>query len=111
MLSLLVFLWFWKRQIIFLQTLVVNSQVDAEIKSVTNFTFFGTKGNTFVESTSFSADASILLQQGDLIQFSDDDNNLVRSVVQYATKQAQGSSKTRIYLDTALPGDVTILVL
>ena len=85
---------------------VVNSQTDAEIKSVTSFTFFGTKGNTFVESTSFSADASILLQQGDLIQFSDDSNNLVRGIVQYATKQ-EGSSKSRIYLDTALPGDVT----
>ena len=85
---------------------VVDSQTDAEIKSVTNFTFFGFQGNTFVESTSFSADASILLQQGDLVQFSDDANNLVRAVVQYATKQ-EGASKTRIYLDTALPGDVT----
>jgi hypothetical protein len=47
-----------------------------------------------------------LLTQGDLVQFSDSDNNLVRAVVQYATK-AEGSSKTRVYLDTVLPGDVT----
>ena len=60
----------------------------------------------FVESTSFSANAAGILLPGDLIQFSDDDNNLVRSVVEYATV-AQGSSKTRIYLDNALPGNVT----
>ena len=60
----------------------------------------------FVESTSFSANAAGILLPGDLIQFSDDDNNLVRSVVEYATV-AQGYSKTRIYLDNALPGNVT----
>ena len=85
---------------------VVDSQEYSDIKAVTNYTFFGTQGTNFIESTSFSADASILLQQGDLIQFSDNTNNLVRSVVQYATKQ-EGSSKSRIYLDTVLPGDVT----
>ena len=85
---------------------VVDSQVFSEIKSVTNYTFFGSQGSSFIESTSFSADASILVQQGDLIQFSDESNNLVRAIVQYATKQ-EGSSKSRIYFDTALPGDVT----
>ena len=60
----------------------------------------------FIESTSFSANASTVVQQGDLIQFSDDSNNLVRAIVQYATVQ-QGAYKSRIYLDTALPGSVT----
>ena len=86
--------------------LVVDNQEYSEISNVTNFTFFGTKGTMFVESTSFSANAAGILLPGDLIQFSDDDNNLVRSVVEYATV-AQGSSKTRIYLDNALPGNVT----
>jgi len=86
--------------------LVVDDQTYSSITSVTDFTFFGKKGTMYVESTSFSADASALVQQGDLIQFSDADNNLVRAIVQYAT-QAGGASKTRIYLDTALPGDVT----
>ena len=86
--------------------LVVDNQDYSEISNVTNFTFFGTKGTMFVESTSFSANAAGILLPGDLIQFSDDDNNLVRSVVEYATV-AQGSSKTRIYLDNALPGNVT----
>ena len=85
---------------------VVDSQTYSDIKAVTNYTFFGSQGSNFIESTSFSADASILLQQGDLVQFSDDSNNLVRAIVQYATKQ-EGASKSRIYLDTVLPGDVT----
>ena len=86
--------------------LVVDNQSFSDIKAVTDYTFFGTKGTMFVESTSFSADASSLVQQGDLIQFSDADNNLVRATVQYAT-QAAGVAKTRIYLDQALPGNVT----
>ena len=85
---------------------VVDSQQYSEIKTVTDYTFFGSQGSTFVESTSFSADASNSVQQGDLVQFSDDDNNLVRAVVQSATKQ-EGAYKSRIYLDTALPGSVT----
>ena len=85
---------------------VVDSQEKSEIKAVTNYTFFGSQGANFIESTSFSADASPILQQGDLVQFSDDSNNLVRAIVQYATKQ-EGASKSRIYLDTCLPGDVT----
>ena len=85
---------------------VIDSQKYSEIKTVTNYTFFGTQGSTFVESTSFSADASTAVQQGDLVQFSDDDNNLVRAIVQFATQQ-EGAYKSRIYLDTALPGSVT----
>nr|BAR29100.1 strucutural protein [uncultured Mediterranean phage uvMED] len=85
---------------------VIDSQKYSEIKTVTNYTFFGNQGSTFVESTSFSADASTDVQQGDLIQFSDDDNNLVRAIVQFATQQ-EGAYKSRIYLDTALPGSVT----
>ncbi len=86
--------------------LVVDNQEYSEISNVTDFTFFGTKGTMFVESTSFSANAAGLLLPGDLVQFSDDDNNLVRAIVEYATTPA-GSAKTRIYLDTALPGNVT----
>ena len=64
---------------------VVDSQKYSEIKTVTDYTFFGSQGSTFIESTSFSADASTAVQQGDLVQFSDDSNNLVRSIVQFAT--------------------------
>jgi hypothetical protein len=91
---------------VFSADILVDNQNFSEIKSVTDFTFFGFQGYDFIESTSFSADASTLLQQGDIIQFSDVNNDLVRAIVQYATKPA-GSSKTRIYLDTVLPGDVT----
>ena len=85
---------------------VVDNQKYSEIKAVTDYTFFGSQGSSYIESTSFSADASSTVQQGDLVQFSDDDNNLVRAIVQYATEQ-EGAYKTRIYLDTALPGSVT----
>ena len=78
---------------------VVDSQSLSEIKTVTDYTFFGSQGSSFLESTSFSADASNAVQQGDLVQFSDDDNNLVRAIVQYATRQ-EGAYKSRIYLDT-----------
>lgn len=91
---------------IFSADILVNSKAFAEIKSVTDFTFFGSQGFDFIESTSFSADASSLLVQGDIVQFSDVNNNLVRATVQYATKPS-GSEKTRVYLDTVLPGDVT----
>jgi hypothetical protein len=90
----------------FTADIVVDDQEYGDIKSVTEFTFFGSKGFKFIESTSFNADATTSLQQGDVIQFSDVDNNLVRATVQYATSR-EGAFKTRVYLDTALPGDVT----
>ena len=91
---------------VFSADILVDNQDFSEIKSVTDFTFFGSQGFDFIESTSFSADASVLVQQGDIVQFSDVNNELVRAIVQYATKPV-GSAKTRIYLDTVLPGDVT----
>ena len=84
---------------------VVSDKKYSTIKNVTDFTFFGSKGYNFIESTSFSADASGLVSQGDVIQFSDEDNNTVKATVQYATDQ-EGTAKTRIYLDTLLPGNV-----
>ena len=84
----------------------VDDQSYADITDVTQFTFSGSQGYKFLESNSFSADASSLLLQGDVIQFTDVDNNTIRAIVQYATKPI-GTSKTRVYLDTALPADVT----
>ncbi len=90
----------------FTADVVVDDRSFASVSDVTDFTFFGSKGTKFLESTSFSADASSIVQQGDLIQFSDDDNNVIRAVVQYATIQ-KGSSKTRIYIDETLYADVS----
>ena len=90
---------------IFTADVVTNDQAYSDIKSVTEFTFFGSKGYNFIESTSFNADASLLLQQGDIVQFATTDNTIVRTVVQYATIK-EGTSKTRVYLDGVLPGDV-----
>ena len=90
---------------VFTADVVVDDSDYATIDSVTEYTFFGSRGYNFIESTSFNADATNTLQQGDLIQFADSDNNIVRTTVQYATKNA-GSQKSRIYLDMILPGDV-----
>jgi len=89
----------------FTADVVTDDRLLSEITSVTDFTFFGSKGSNFVECTSFNADATQLLQQGDVVQFADEDNNVIRSVVQYATPQ-EGSFKTRIYLDSVLLADV-----
>ena len=90
----------------FTSDVVIDDRAYADISPVTDFTFFGSKGSKFLESTSFSADASSVVQQGDLVQFSDASNNTIRAIVQYATVQ-QGSAKTRIYLDETLYDDVT----
>ena len=90
---------------VFTADVVIDDQKYSEIKSVTEYTFFGNRGYNFIESTSFNADATNALQQGDLIQFSDVDNNIVRTTVQYATIKS-GPQKSRIYLDMMLPGDV-----
>jgi len=90
---------------VFTADVVVDDEDYSEIKSVTDFTFFGSRGYNFIESTSFNADASTILQQGDLIQFADTDNNIVRAIVQLATVKS-GSIKSRVYLNTVLPGDV-----
>ena len=73
--------------------------------NVTDFTFSGSQGNSFVECTGFGGDASQSLVQGDIVQFSDTNNNLVKAVVQQATKP-EGVKKSRIYLDSLLPENV-----
>ena len=73
--------------------------------NVTDFTFSGSEGQSYVECTGFGGDASKFLVQGDIVQFSDRNNNLVKAIVQQATKP-EGVKKSRIYLDSLLPEDV-----
>ena len=75
-----------------------------DLKNVTDFTFSGNAGQQYLECTSFGADASLSVKQGDLIQYSDEDNNLITSLVQQATIP-EGAKKTRIYLDSLLPAN------
>ena len=72
---------------------------------VTEFTFSGKKGFKFVECSGFSGDATQYLKQGDYVQYTGSDGISVRSVVQYATRP-EGTLKSRVYFDTALPEDV-----
>ena len=73
---------------------------------ISSFTFFGAKGFKYIECNGFGADLSKDLVQGDVIQFSDKNNNVIKNVVQYVTNP-EGIVKSRIYLDSALQEDVT----
>ncbi|AOV58592.1 virulence-associated structural protein [Synechococcus phage S-CAM3] len=78
----------------------------SDIKTVTEFTFAGTKGYKYLECTGFGADASRYLIQGDVIQFNDDAGVIHKFVVDYATN-AEGTTKSRIYINGSLPENVT----
>ena len=72
---------------------------------VSDFTFFGGKGRKYLECNGFGADLSGSLIQGDIIQFTDAENNVVKNIVQYVTLP-EGIDKSRIYLEYALPNNV-----
>ena len=72
---------------------------------ISDFTFFGYKGRKYIECNGFGANLSKDLIQGDLIQFADVNNNVIRTVVQ-STTDPEGIVKSRIYLDCALPEDI-----
>lgn len=84
----------------------LNREKYASIKQVSSFTFSGTKGYKYVESNGFGDDASAYVRQGDLVQFTNSLGKVNRSIVQFTTS-AGGTSRTRIYLDSALPENVT----
>ena len=48
--------------------------------TVTDFTFSGNQGEQYLECTGFGGDASKFLTQGDLVQFSDANNNVVQQL-------------------------------
>ncbi len=74
--------------------------------NITDFTFSGSEGSKFLECTSFSGDAYSDLIQGDIVQFTDSGNKIVRAIVQKAEKP-NGLVKSKIYLDTVLKRNVT----
>jgi len=78
----------------------------ATYSQVSDFTFFGGKGRKYLECNGFGADLSGILVQGDIIQFTDTENVVVKSIVQYVTSP-DGIDKSRIYLEYALPNDVS----
>ena len=70
-------------------------------KILTDFTFSGKKGSSYLECNGFSGDPSNDLIQGDIVQFTDINNVAIRSVVQRVDK-SEGLIKSRIYLDNIL---------
>jgi len=83
----------------------VSSSQYATFDQVSAFTFFGYKGRKYVECNGFGADLSGFLVQGDIVQFSGENNETIKAVVQYVT-DTQGIEKPRIYLDVSLPQNV-----
>ena len=84
----------------------VNREKYAEVKSVTDFTFSGLEGKKYIECNGFGGDSTKVLQQGDLIQFTDSSDTTLRAIVQQATKPS-GIEKSRVYLDRSLPSSVS----
>ena len=78
----------------------------SETKAVTEYTFSGTKGYRYLECNGFSANASDFVAQGDIIQFNDSSGRINRFVVESATLP-QGTNKSRININVALPDDVS----
>ena len=74
-------------------------------KIITDFTFSGTAGSQYLECNGFSGDPSNDLAQGDIIQFIDESNIPIRSIVQRVEKP-EGLIKSKIYLDNVLPRNV-----
>lgn len=86
-----------------------TNTVDADYintKTITDFTFTGLKGQKYLTCNGFSGDPSSDLVQGDVIEFTDDNNNSVRVIVQKVEK-ASGLIKSKIYLDNVLRADVS----
>jgi hypothetical protein len=83
----------------------INSEY-SDSKTVTEFTFAGSKGYKYLECTGFGSDASKYLVQGDIIQFNDDAGIIHKFVVNYATN-AEGTTKSRIYVNGSLPETIT----
>ena len=91
---------------IFTADLEITDTQYSETKSVTDFTFSGTKGYKYIECNGFGADVSRDLIQGDIIQFNDDTGRINKFVVDSVTIP-QGTIKSRIYFNGALPDTVT----
>lgn len=84
----------------------LSSTTYATYSQISDFTFFGNKGKKYIECNGFGADLSGILVQGDVIQFTDISNNVIKNIVQYVSLP-ENTEKSRIYFDYALPDNVT----
>jgi len=79
-------------------------------KDITTLTFSGKKGQKYLICLAFSGDPAKDLVPGDIIQYIDVNNTVVRSLVE-SVSSPSGLSKAAIYLDTALKADVNNSVI
>jgi len=75
-------------------------------KVLTDFTFSGSKGSKFIECNGFSGNPATELVPGDLVQFTDVANNVIRVIVQ-RIDLPEGLIKAKIYFDNVLQNNVT----
>jgi len=75
-------------------------------KTITDFNFTGLKGQKYLTCNGFSGDPSNELIQGDVIQFTDDNNESIRTIVQKVDK-SEGLTKSKIWLDNVLRKNVS----
>jgi hypothetical protein len=75
-------------------------------KTVTDFTFSGRRGEKYLTCNGFSGDPSNELVQGDVIEFTNDNNVSTRVIVQRVEK-SEGLVKARIYIDNVLRDNVS----
>jgi len=74
-------------------------------KVLTDFTFSGSRGSKYIECNGFSGNPATELVPGDLLQFTDTANNVVRVIVQ-RIDLPEGLIKSRIYFDNVLQNNV-----
>ena len=90
---------------VFTADIDLSSTEFTEYKQISNFTFSGKEGFKYLECNGFGTNLAKDLIQGDIIQFTDGNGNVLKNIVQLCT-DARGAVKSRIYLDYALPNDV-----
>jgi len=95
---------------------IFTADVVSDVAEYSNFikisdsTFSGLQGLNYLSVNTLSFNLAQVLREGDIIQYVQDDGDVVRAIVSYATNST-GNEKARVYLDSALRTDVSSTVL
>ena len=95
---------------IFTADVVSDLSQYANFIKISDSTFSGKQGFNYLSVNTLSFNLSQVLKEGDVIQYVQDDGEVVRGIVVTATNST-GNEKARVYLDSALRTDVTTSVL
>ena len=95
---------------IFTADTVFDNSNYANYVKITDTTFSGTEGLDYLSVNSLAVDLGKLLKKGDIVQYIQNDGEIVRAVVNYATTSV-GNEKSRVYLDSVLRDTVSGSIL